>query len=50
MKQTRTTNWLTTLVDAKAAPITAGLQSAQMMDVSWLVQGAVKPLWWSISI
>ncbi len=31
MKQTRTTNWLTTLADAKAAPITAGSRSAQMM-------------------
>ena len=32
MTQTRTTNWLTTLADAKAAPITAGLRSAQMME------------------
>ena len=32
MEQTRTTNWLTTLADAKAAPIAAGLRSAQMME------------------
>ena len=31
MKQTRTTNYLTTLTDAKAAPIPDGLRSAQMM-------------------
>ncbi len=32
MTQTRTANYLTTLADAKAAPITAGLRSAQMME------------------
>ena len=32
MEPTRTTNWLTTLAGAKAAPITAGFRSAQMMQ------------------
>jgi oxalate decarboxylase/phosphoglucose isomerase-like protein (cupin superfamily) len=32
MIEARTTNWLTTLADAKAAPMTAGLRSAQMLE------------------